>query len=63
MTFPEFLVEQVVNEIVGRVFGLRDFLQDDLALALYLGGIENRVEEMSASTSVAISRSLPSTLA
>ena len=45
MTFPELFVEQVVDEIVGRVFSLRDFLQYDLALALYLRGIENRLEK------------------
>src|SRR5208282_3549215 len=42
MTFPEIFGEQVVDEIVGSVLGLRDFLQYDLALALYFGGIENR---------------------
>ena len=45
MAFPEFLGEQVVDEIVGRVLGLRNFLQHDLALALYLGRIEHRFEK------------------
>ena len=45
MTLPELLVEQVMDEIVGSILGLRDFLQHDLALALDLGGIENRFEK------------------
>ena len=45
MALPELFVEEVVDEIVGGVLGLRDFLQNDLALALYLGGIENRIEK------------------
>ena len=45
MTLPEIFGEQVVDEIVGSIFGLRYFLQYDLALAFDFRGIENRLEK------------------
>src|SRR5260370_5776767 len=45
MTLPEVFGEQVVDEIVGSVFGLRDFLQYNLALTFDFGGIEDRLEK------------------
>src|SRR5690349_8530331 len=34
MTLPKIEIEEVMDEVVGSVFGLRDFLQHDLALAV-----------------------------
>src|SRR5581483_370941 len=45
MALPELEVEEVVDEVVGRVLGLRDLLEHDLALAVDFGGVEDRVEE------------------
>ena len=45
MALPELQVEQVVDEIVGSVLGLRDFLQHHLALAIDFGRVEHRVQE------------------
>ena len=45
MALPEFQVEKIVDEIVGSVLGLRDFLQHHLALAIDLGRVEHGVQE------------------
>jgi hypothetical protein len=45
MTLPEIFGEEVVDEIVWSIFGLRDFLQHDLALTLDFRGIEHRLEK------------------
>ena len=36
-------LEMVEDDVVGRVVGLADLLQDDAALALQLGRVEDRV--------------------
>src|SRR5262249_36868275 len=45
MTTPEIEREQVVDEVVGRVFRLRDFLEDHLTLAVDFFGSKDRLQE------------------
>ena len=45
MPLPEIQTEEIVDEIVGRVLGLRDLLDHDLALAHDFVLIENRFEK------------------
>src|SRR5438094_246712 len=45
MPLPVVHREQVVDKIVGRILGLRDLLDNDLALALDLRRIEDRFKK------------------